>query len=270
MFYTYILFDWMGIPRYVGKGKGNRDVAHEQRPDPINLLKNEFIEQTWTMLGEIPKIRVRENMSEVEAFETEIALIKALGRIDLSTGPLTNMTDGGDGGAGASLARWAKPGARERASVTNSARYATPEGKARAREIMNRPETVAKLSAAAKRQFEDPAQLEANRQRGIERLASPEARAAMGEMVRTSHARPEIKAKMRAAKVGVVPWNKGKQTGPSPHRGKKQRLRTSVERQRHSEIMTEVCKRPDIREMRRQAANTRWARQRAAREQPST
>ncbi len=60
-------------------------------------MKNEFIEQTWIMLGEIPKVKIRENVSELEALATEVALIKAIGRIDLRTGPLTNMTDGGDG-----------------------------------------------------------------------------------------------------------------------------------------------------------------------------
>lgn len=96
-YYVYILFDWLGIPRYVGKGKGKRDQSHETATDPINILKNEFVEQTWTMLEEIPKIRIRENLTEQEAFYMEIVFIKALGRIDLGTGPLTNMTDGGEG-----------------------------------------------------------------------------------------------------------------------------------------------------------------------------
>jgi hypothetical protein len=96
-YYTYILFDWLAIPRYVGKGKGRRDEAHEKSSDPVNWMKNEFIERTWIMLGEIPKIRVRDNISEKEAFALERALIKAIGRADLGKGPLTNMTDGGDG-----------------------------------------------------------------------------------------------------------------------------------------------------------------------------
>lgn len=97
--YVYILFDWCGIPRYVGKGgkTPNRENDHEKLTDPSNWLKNEFIEQTWAMIGEIPKLRIRNGITEAKALETEIALIKAIGRIDLGTGPLTNMTDGGDG-----------------------------------------------------------------------------------------------------------------------------------------------------------------------------
>lgn len=98
IYYCYILFDWFGIPRWVGKGKGSRDLDHERKSDSSNRLKNEFIEQTWLIFGEIPKIRVRENIIEKEALETEVALIKAIGRFP--NGPLVNMTDGGDGTSG--------------------------------------------------------------------------------------------------------------------------------------------------------------------------
>lgn len=100
IFYVYCLFDWLGVPRYIGKGHGNRWLSHEASSDQINWMKNEFIEQTWTVLGEIPKIKIHENLSEKEAFEIETIFIKALGRIDLKTGPLTNLTNGGDGTSG--------------------------------------------------------------------------------------------------------------------------------------------------------------------------
>src|SRR6202790_667465 len=100
IYYTYALFDWMGVPRWIGKGKEKRIDDHEKQSDPKNQLKNEFIEQTWIMLGEIPKTIIRDELTEIEAFAVERALINAIGRIDLGTGPLTNVTDGGEGTSG--------------------------------------------------------------------------------------------------------------------------------------------------------------------------
>src|ERR1700687_704740 len=100
IYYTYVLFDWLGIPRYVGKGKKGRIDSHEKATDSTNWLKNEFIERTWIVLGEIPKIKIREQLSESEAFDLESKLIKIIGRIDQNNGPLTNMSDGGEGSSG--------------------------------------------------------------------------------------------------------------------------------------------------------------------------
>ena len=100
IFYTYILFDWLGIPRLVGKGKGNRVASHWKCFDPTSWRKNEFVEITWIMLGEIPYIKVVENVTEKEAFAAEIALISAIGREDQGKGPLLNRTDGGEGVSG--------------------------------------------------------------------------------------------------------------------------------------------------------------------------
>lgn len=97
IFYVYVLFDQFGIPRYVGKGKGHRWNDHSWQRTK-NQIKNKFIQETLAAMGEIPKVKVRENISEVEAFETEVALIAAIGRRDLKTGPLTNMSEGGTGG----------------------------------------------------------------------------------------------------------------------------------------------------------------------------
>jgi hypothetical protein len=95
VYYVYVLFDWFGSPRWVGKGKKGRWLKHERHSDPRNWMKNEFIERTWIMLGEIPKIKVQENLSEDDALSLEIALIKVIGRYPI--GPLVNMTDGGEG-----------------------------------------------------------------------------------------------------------------------------------------------------------------------------
>ena len=67
-----------------------------------------FIETTLARKGMVPKIKVRERLSERDAFETEIALIKAIGRRDKNLGPLANMSDGGSGGNFGDLVRAAK------------------------------------------------------------------------------------------------------------------------------------------------------------------
>jgi len=102
IYFTYVKFDWMGIPFYVGKGGGhpNRDTEHEKKSDESNWLKDEIIERTWIMLGEVPTVRVRDKIPEKDAFITEIALIATIGRMDQGKGPLVNRTDGGDGAAG--------------------------------------------------------------------------------------------------------------------------------------------------------------------------
>jgi hypothetical protein len=108
-FYVYIIFDWRGAPRYVGKGKGTRWLHHEQLLDLNNRFKTGVIKRTIAVLGEVPKIKIRENLTEKEAFELEIILIKTIGRYP--NGPLTNLTNGGDGVSGTvTFSRWINNG----------------------------------------------------------------------------------------------------------------------------------------------------------------
>jgi NUMOD3 motif-containing protein/GIY-YIG catalytic domain-containing protein len=185
----------------------------------------------------------------------------------------------------ASLARWAKPGAYERQSQAQLARYADPEKRAAFTEAMNRPDVVAKLSTAAKRQFEDPVQLEANRQQGRaswEKL-TPEEREARARANKEAQARPEVRARMSAAKKGKAPWNKGKKTGkPAWNSGLKTGPQSAEERARRSAAVIEAHRRdpeivsrisiavtesynrhPELREKRRIVNRIRWALHRA-------
>lgn len=134
IYYVYILFDWLGTPRYIGKGREgtNREDRHERQLDNINWRKKEFIEQTWIMLGEIPKIIVRGQISEKDAFITETSLIKVIGRIDLGTGPLTNLTNGGDGASGAVRSQYTKLLLSISVSRTQLERYTPAELRDRA------------------------------------------------------------------------------------------------------------------------------------------
>ena len=101
--YVYILFHHVyGTPLYVGKGKGERWNDHEWMNDKHhnnNYLRS-VIRAAKKLKIRLPKIKVREGLTDAEAIETEIALIAAIGRKDLGSGPLANLTAGGDGFAG--------------------------------------------------------------------------------------------------------------------------------------------------------------------------
>ena len=169
-FYVYMLFDFLGIPRYVGKGEGDRWEDHERGNDN-NDMKNEFIKETKERLGEIPKIKIWENLSNEEAFIREVILIKIIGRYP--NGPLTNMTDGGEGCRGfkpsvetiakisqaLSLA-WADPVRRERWCDSLVASWADPDKRSNRivaiKEAMVDPICRKKISDGRSAFFADP------------------------------------------------------------------------------------------------------------------
>jgi hypothetical protein len=75
-----------GTPYYIGKGQKTRAISGKgrcvKRPDP------EFVQLvSW-------------GLTEEEAFAEEMELIDLLGRVDISTGILRNLTNGGDGPSG--------------------------------------------------------------------------------------------------------------------------------------------------------------------------
>jgi hypothetical protein len=86
-------------PFYIGKGHGNRCYSG---------IKNcRKIEEKWYKWKKIKKIKevglepivikIIQKITEAEAFLKEKELIGIIGRFKLKTGPLTNMTDGGEG-----------------------------------------------------------------------------------------------------------------------------------------------------------------------------
>jgi len=81
-FYTYMWLREDGVPYYVGKGSGQR--AFDKR------------ERRFSMPNDSARILIQEFPSEREAFEAEKFLIAYYGRVDLGTGCLRNLTDGGE------------------------------------------------------------------------------------------------------------------------------------------------------------------------------
>jgi hypothetical protein len=93
-FYVYVYCRPNGVPCYVGKGRRRRWLTHIRKthnPHLAHIIANAG--------GDLPKMKVAEGLSDQEACELEIALIKAIGR-EIHGGPLVNQTDGGDGMSG--------------------------------------------------------------------------------------------------------------------------------------------------------------------------
>ena len=105
IFYVYIYRNPLkgNEPFYVGKGKGRRAYSHlldAKNPDTPQSHKINTIRKILAS-GLSPEIMfVDENLSESDAFELEVFLIKEVGRRDCGTGTLTNQTDGGEGSSG--------------------------------------------------------------------------------------------------------------------------------------------------------------------------
>jgi group I intron endonuclease len=91
--YDDLIFDYE--PFYIGKGTDNRD--YHSAFDRHNSFKKNKIQSLKKKNIKVFSIKVSENLNEKDSFDLEISLIKKIGRRDLKLGPLTNLTDGGDG-----------------------------------------------------------------------------------------------------------------------------------------------------------------------------
>ena len=86
-YYTYVYLRADRTPYYIGKGRGKRIYSKARG---IKAPKNESL-----------ILFLKKNLTEAEAFKHEIYMIFVLGRKDLGTGILRNLTEGGDGPSGA-------------------------------------------------------------------------------------------------------------------------------------------------------------------------
>lgn len=94
-FYVYMLFRENGTPFYIGKGCGPRWTDHERKQARYNPYKDAIIHRLLATIGEVPKVKLHQHLTNDQAIAYEIALIAAIGRAP--NGPLANLTAGGDG-----------------------------------------------------------------------------------------------------------------------------------------------------------------------------
>jgi hypothetical protein len=93
-YYTYAYLREDGTPYYIGKGKAGRI--------------NNTLHNIHLPVKEERRIFLKKNLTDEEARKHEIYMIAVLGRKDLDTGILRNMTDGGEGCAGRVLSEETK------------------------------------------------------------------------------------------------------------------------------------------------------------------
>lgn len=104
-FYVYVLFRLDGSPCYVGKGKGSRWTQHENHVGEHPNRRLAKIIEAANGRG-LPKVKIRQSLTNAEACAIERAFIAAIGRGH--RGPLVNMTDGGEGALGRRLSEEAR------------------------------------------------------------------------------------------------------------------------------------------------------------------
>ena len=110
-FYTYAYLRQDRTPYYIGKGSGKR-IYSKQRG--VNAPKDKS-----------RIIFLKKNLTEAEAFKHEVYMIAVLGRKDLGTGILRNLTNGGEGASGHVKSEEAK----KKISEANTGKIRTEEAK---------------------------------------------------------------------------------------------------------------------------------------------
>lgn len=102
IYYVYIYYDHNKTPFYVGYGKNGRMFDHlkEARKNPTPVQGQHKLNKIRKMVlsGHDPIITViAKDLLIHEAHLLEKSLIRSIGRRDLGLGPLTNLSDGGEG-----------------------------------------------------------------------------------------------------------------------------------------------------------------------------
>ena len=221
-YYVYVLYRDTGEPFYVGKGRRDRWLHHEREARKIDTHRSRLIRKILKKLGEVPKRKVLENLTNEQAITLERSLIASIGREP--HGPLINQTRGGDGLVDAPAEVYARIGQKNRLAwaakpleerqriivrLQSNRKPPTPESiekcAAKLRGQRRSLEARAKMSAAKKGKPGHPMSVELR-----ERLA-----------IRNSYKRSsETRQKMRLAKLGKKLSQEHRKKIGDAHRGR--------------------------------------------------
>ena len=146
-YYVYIYYDPRRVPFepiYVGKGQRGRSEQHLKYA--VNPILRRKLARIRAAGLEPVVVKEKENLTNTAASELERRLIRKLGRLDLKTGPLCNLTEGGEGALGrvvhkATRKLWSD---QRKGKPQTAAQYAANCGRRQS------AETRAKLSALNK------------------------------------------------------------------------------------------------------------------------
>jgi hypothetical protein len=181
-FYTYAYLREDRTPYYIGKGVGKR------------------INEKYNRCAKKPKdkskiIFLKQNLTEEEAFKHEIYMIAVLGRKDLGTGILRNLTNGGEGCSGMVCSEKTK----RKISEGNKGRIMSDENRKRISNLMKEKdrtphteETKTKMSKSH-----------------IGLIFTDEHRKNLSKSAKKRKHTEETKEKMRKQRIGLKWWNNG-------------------------------------------------------------
>ena len=213
-----------GTPYYVGKGVKTRAwVKH----DRVKLPNNENI------------VIIADNLSHEEALLLEIATIAKWGRLDLNTGVLMNLTEGGEGVIGTSDEIKKKRRASQRKT------WATPKARA-------------KKSEATKTVWSDPEYKTARIKRAKIKQQDLNYRQRQSEIIKESWSNPILRAEqsIRTKNYWITLSNEEKEEI-------KNKIKRAQSTPEHREIMSRAQKnkynKPGAREKASHASKTKWA-----------
>ena len=177
-FYVYAYLRDDNTPYYIGKGKGLRAWTKIKSRDRISCPKYQS-----------KIIIVETNLTELGALAIERRLIKWYGRKDKGTGTLRNLTDGGEGGHGASRSKETRAKMSAALKGKSKGPMSNSEKLKRSLSAKGKPSHKKGKISGPQHTIESKAKIaESNRTRGV----SNETRARISDGVRAAHQRRRL------------------------------------------------------------------------------